>query len=133
MKNTVYEMFRECFPQYDMTREIFFRLIDIDKCRIIPYCKNGGVVGTAVLKDNLVRLVCVRPDFQGRGAGTELVCEAEKLAAENGFDKVIIGGGDSNLFIGAVTPYEQWQDGRNSFFERLGYRFCGKYSAVLHL
>lgn len=128
MKNTVYEMFRECFPQYDMTREIFFRLIDIDKCRIIPYCKNGGVVGTAVLKDNLVRLVCVRPDFQGRGAGTELVCEAEKLAAENGFDKVIIGGGDSNLFIGAVTPYEQWQDGRNSFFERLGYRFCGKYS-----
>lgn len=128
MKNTVYEMFRECFPQYDMTSDIFFRLIDIDKCRIIPYRENGSIVGTAVLKDNLVRLVCVRPGFRGRGAGTALMREAEKTAADSGFDKIIIGGGDSNLFIGAVTPYEQWENGRNSFFERLGYRFCGKYA-----
>lgn len=128
MKNTVYELFRECFPQYDMTRDIFFRLIDIDKCRIIPYREKDGIIGTAVLKDNLVRLVCVRPDFQGRGYGAALMREAEKMAAESGFDKTIIGGGDSNLFIGAVTPYEQWKNGSNRFFERMGYRFYGKYT-----
>ena len=127
MKNSVYDLFLECFPQFDMTRDIFFRLIDIDKCRIITHSENSSIVGTAVLKDNTVRLVCVRPDFRGRGIGTDLMLKAEKIAADNGFDKIIIGGG-SNLFIGAVTPYEQWKDGSNKFFERLGYSFYGKYT-----
>ncbi len=62
MKNAVYDLFRKCFPQLDMTRDIFFRLIDINKCRIIPHSENGDIVGTAVLEDNIVRLICVRPD-----------------------------------------------------------------------
>lgn len=128
MENAVYDLFRECFPQLDMTRDIFFRLIDINKCRIISHSENGDTVGTAVLKDNTVQLVCVRPDFRGRGVGTKLMLNAEKNAADNGFDKIIIGGGGSRLFIGAVTPYEQWKDGRSSFFDRLGYRFSGTYT-----
>lgn len=123
MKNAVYKLFAECFPQLEMTEDIFCRLLDFDRCKIILRREGDTPAGCAAVCGNCIRLICVTPEFRGRGIGGELLQRSEEIIAENGFDSVVVGGVDSNLFIGAVTSEEQWKNKRNAFFERSGYRF----------
>ncbi len=121
MKTKYYNIFRKCFPELPMTEETFLNLLDAENCKIIPYYEHEVLAGYAAVKGNCVRLLCVSPDYRGRGIGSKLMQECEKYIAENGFDKAILGGFDSELFIGAVTPENQWNNMQNRFFEREGY------------
>lgn len=125
MKNKVYRLFAECFPELPIPEDIFGRLIDIDNCGIIPHFEDGIFAGCSVIQENNIRLVCVKPDLRGRGIGHMLMQKSEELIAGNGFRTAVLGGWDSGLFIGAVTPEEQWKNKCNSFFEKEGYRDCG--------
>lgn len=121
MKNHVYKLFLGCFPEFPLPQQVFDKLLDIDGCSIVPHYEGDVLAGCGAVKDNNIRLICVSPDFRGRGIGHKLMEECERLIAENGFDKAFLGGADSELFIGAVTPVEQWKEMRNSFFENEGY------------
>ncbi len=121
MNTEVYELFKECFPQFSMPEDIFLRLLDADNCKFIPYYENEKMIGCAAVCGDCVRLLCVHPDYRGRGIGAKLLRDCEKMISANGFKRAVLGG-DSELFIGAVTPEEQWNDMHNLFFEREGYR-----------
>lgn len=122
MKDQVYEIFRQCFPQFPIPKDIFFKLLNADDCKFILRSENGAAAGCSVIHKNCIRLLCVRPEYRGKGLGNSLLRESESFIAENGFDRAVLGGQDSELFIGAVTPEEQWDGLHNKFFEREGYR-----------
>ncbi len=45
MNTEVYELFKECFPQFSMPEDIFLRLLDADNCKFIPYYENEKMIG----------------------------------------------------------------------------------------
>ena len=121
MKTKAYNIFCKCFPLLPMEEEMFLKLLDIDSCKLIPYYEHEVLAGYGVVKGNCIRLLCVAPDYRGRGIGSKLMKKCEQYIAENGFDKAVLGDKGSEFFIGAVTPENQWNDMRNRFFEREGY------------
>ena len=121
MNTQIYELYARCFPDFSMNEEIFSRLLDSDKCEVITRSENGVLAACSVIEGNCIRLLCVLPEFQGKGIGSALLKDSEEAIASNGFDTAILGGMDSRLFIGAVTSEEQWNDMRCHFFEKRGY------------
>lgn len=122
MKNQIYGLFSKCFPDLCIGEEIFYRLLDAESCAVITYSEDGVLLGCSVVGGNCIRLLCVRPDRRGNGIGSRLLRESEALIAENGFDRVVLGGRDSGLFIGETVFPEQEQQGMNgTFFSRRGY------------
>lgn len=121
MNNQIYELFTQCFPEFSMTEEIFYNLLDADNCKLITHYEDEKLAGCAAVCGNCIRLICVAPEFRGMGIGHVLMRKCEKFIAEKGFKTAVLGGQDSGLFIGAVTPEEQWKNMQNKFFENEGY------------
>ena len=122
MDNQIYKIYAECFPELAMNEEIFRKLLDADSCEIITHSENGSLAGFSAVQGNCIRLLCVSPEFQGKGIGSELLKKSEEAVSAKGFGTAVLGGFDSQLFIGAVTPEEQWNDMRCVFFENRGYK-----------
>ena len=121
MKDKIYGLFSKCFPQLSVGKDVFFRLLDPDSCRVIPILEDGVLAGCSVVQGNCIRLLCVLPDRRGKGAGSRLLRESERLIAESGFDRAVLGGHDSGLFIGEVVPVERQDGMSDTFFSRRGY------------
>lgn len=121
MDSKKYELFLRCFPEFPMTEETFRKLLNAENCRFFTYLENGSELGFSAVSGNKIRLICVDPDHRGKGIGSDLLDQSEKYIISSGFDKAILGGTDSNLFIGAVTPEEQWNDMHCTYFEKRGY------------
>lgn len=104
-----------------MTENVFRKLLDADKCSIITHSEDGKLAGFTAVDGDCIRLICVAPEFRGRGIGHALMQKSEEAIGKNGFKTAFLGGQDSELFIGAVTPEEQWKNMQNKFFENEGY------------
>lgn len=102
-------IFSACFPQLALPNDIFEELSGIKNAFIIEE-ENGF----AAVSDNNIILLCVHPDHTCKGIGTRLLKAAEQHIKDNGFDKAIIGGTSSQLFIGAVSHSAD-------FFRKNGY------------
>lgn len=122
MNTEIYKLFLKCFPQFPMTEDIFCKLLNADKCQIVTHSECDKLAGFTAVDGNCIRLICVTPEFRGNGIGHILMQKSEELIAQNGFKTAVLGGQDSELFIGAVTPEEQWKNMQNEFFENEGYR-----------
>ena len=121
MKEKIYGLFSKCFPRLSVGRDVFLRLLDTDSCRVIPCFEDGVLAGCSVVQGNCIRLLCVLPDRRGKGMGSRLLLESEQLIAENGFDRAVLGGRDSGLFIGEAVPVEKQDGMSDTFFSRRGY------------
>ncbi|MDE5742090.1 MAG: GNAT family N-acetyltransferase [Oscillospiraceae bacterium] len=121
MYTEIYKLFLECFPQFPMTENVFRRLLDVDNCQIITHRDSDKLTGFTEVDGNCIRLICVAPEFRGRGIGHVLMQKSEEAIVQNGFKTAFLGGQDSEFFIGAVTPEEQWKNMQNKFFENEGY------------
>lgn len=121
MKEKVYQIFKECFPEIPVTDEILYSLMNYDQCTIIVKRVKDQLAGFSAVQDNRIVLLCIAPAYQRKGYGRELVQESEKLIKENGYNSVILGGTESLLFMGGLSDEEQWMKKRNYFFENCGY------------
>lgn len=121
MNTEIYNLFLECFPQFPMTENVFRKLLDADNCKIITHSEGDKLAGFTAICGDCIRIICVAPEFRGMGIGHMLMRKSEKHIAGNDFKTVVLGGQDSELFIGAVTPEEQWKNMQNKFFEKEGY------------
>ena len=108
---TFYEIFTHCFPELHLTEPQFTKLSGIERGTLLE--AEGGF---ALVEGNKVRLLCVLPEFRGRGIGSGLLVRCEEFMRESGFDCVELGGTDSELFIGAKPESVP-------FFEKRGYVF----------
>ncbi len=121
MKDTIYQIFRECFPEYPMPMNKLFSCMDYDSCQILTVQKDGEISGfSAVCGDN-IRLLCVRPEYRYKGLGRRLLAMSEEKIASDGYKTAVLGGFSSGLFIGAVTSEEDFLKKSNPFFEKCGY------------
>lgn len=125
MKKQIYSIFSECFPQLSVGEDVFFRLLDADNCKLFLDDDSGVPAGFSAVCGNCIRLLCVRPDFRGKGIGSRLLRESEEFIVRSGFDRAVLGGTDSGLFIGEVVPTDRSDyssSTRDSFFGHRGYR-----------
>ena len=118
------EMFCLCYPQFRMSTELFEKLLLNDGSHVITHYENGEPAGFAVVEKAAVRLICVNPGYQRRGIGSQLLSGCERYIAENGFDKVFIGGVSSKFLIGADKASAV-------FFEKNGYSVVGSCDEML--
>ena len=125
MKDHIYSIFSECFPQLPLGEDVFFGLLDADNCRLFMSDDSGVPAGFSAVSGNCIRLLCVRPNFRGNGIGSRLLRESEEFIVRSGFDRAVLGGTDSGLFIGEVVPTDLPDYASatlNSFFGHRGYR-----------
>ena len=115
-------IFRKCFPQLRIDPSIFLKLLRISECTVLLEEGNETMQGFSILSENNIRLLCVSPEFRGQGIGTTLLFRSEEWIRKQGFHTSILGGLDSELFLGAVMDEHQWYENENSYFERLGYK-----------
>lgn len=122
MKNTVFEIFRECFPQFPMPMERLLKCMDYEACSIITIEEKGGTVGFSAVRGDSIILLCVRPSYRHGGYGSRLLSMSEEKIAGAGYQVAVLGGESSKLFIGAVTSKEDFLNKSNPYFEKRGYQ-----------
>ncbi len=121
---TTIEILRECFPSLPVPEEMMKDLLGFRNAEILEHRENGETVGFALLGGSDLRMLCVRPAWQGRGIGAALLARAEEAARAGGRTRMHIGGYSSGLFIGAPEP-------SLGFFTAHGYKandFCEEMS-----
>ncbi|MHB8129557.1 MAG: GNAT family N-acetyltransferase [Mobilitalea sp.] len=121
MKRRIFNIFKECFNDIPITEDIFYSLFEYEQCELITKYNQNEMIGFSAVRGNCIVLLCVAPEFQRKGFGTQLVTESEQLIKKNAYDSVIIGGTHSKLFLGAITEEKEWNQRHNYFFEKCGY------------
>lgn len=121
MKNRIYQIFKECFPELPVDEKYFYSLFQYDECSILCKYVLNELAGFAAIRGNRIILLCVAPEYRHQGLGRQLVEESENLISKNGYPTVILGGTDSKLFLGAPTGETEWYNKKNHFFEKCGY------------
>ncbi|MBQ8825815.1 MAG: GNAT family N-acetyltransferase [Oscillospiraceae bacterium] len=118
---TEYEIFRICFPVLKLSEEQFDKLLNRSSCKQITEYQNGELAGFAYIYRNCLRLICVHPEFQGKGIGSNILRKAEELVKNAGYSGITAGGLDSALFIGEVISKEQFGAQGPGFLKKHGY------------
>ena len=109
-----YEIFTACFPELDLSKEVFERLSKITPENLMEYRENDRLIGYAVADAGALRLLCVLPAYQKRGIGSRLLCWAEERARQAGAEEMAVGGAGSRLLPGMPEK-------ARGFFEKHGY------------
>lgn len=108
---TDHEIFSACFPMLNLSERIFEELAGYDNC--VRFSTEGGF---ALVRDNVITLLAVHPDYQKNGVGNALMAFCESDIADRGHDRAELGG----FLCGAV-------EGSFGFFEKCGYTLGSKY------
>ena len=116
-----YKIFKECFPQLKLTEEQFEALSAGKNCKQIKKYDGDRLTGFAYVYRSCLRLLCVDPEYQGRGIGSEILAEAEELVRNANYSGITAGGLDSALFIGEVISREQFEAQGPGFLKKHGY------------
>lgn len=112
---TEYEIFKACFPRLVIDKNTFDRLAF--PIGAVSFCVEGGF---AVYKGERIQLLCVLPEYRGRGVGAHLLELCERGILSDGFKKAVLGG---DMLPGAVAE-------SRGFFERQGYAFGGEFNEM---
>lgn len=102
-----WEIFGKSFPEIKLTKKQFADILG--DVRFIVH-ENKGF---AAVSGDKIRLLCVSPEYRNSGVGIGLLKECEDIIRSGGHDRAILGGTDSQLFIGVPENF--------SFFEKAGY------------
>ena len=109
-----YEMYLCCFPDYPTGFACFCNVMRPDSA--VQFCAWEGdvAVGCAMVHENAVAMLCVLPEYRGRGHGSELLRRAEAHIRTEGHATMSLGG---NLLQGVPDA----PGNTVPFFERRGY------------
>lgn len=107
-------IFFECFPFIPVAVSVLKEKLN-GSIFFFVYEKDT-VTGFAAVEKNIIKIICVCPDFQKKGYGTSLLKECEDFIKKSGYDKVILGRNETDIFRGAVM-----NNMSHRFFEKHGY------------
>ena len=109
-----YEVFCCCFDYIPVCFRVF--LEKLNSCRIITITSYERLIAFAAIENNHIAVLCVHPDYQGRGYGRNLLNKCEREIFSQGYDKIILGRNSSDFVWGALI-----NSSSHHFFERYGY------------
>ena len=118
-----YEIFTACFPELELSEDVFDRLAKITPENVLEYRDNSRLTGYAVAENGNLRLLCVLPAYQKQGIGSRLLHRAEEKARHEGAEKMTVGGAGSRLFPGMPVQ-------ARGFFEKRGYTVGAGYEEM---
>lgn len=110
-----FNIFSECFPMVIVSEKILSE--KLLKTKIFFSYEGDEPAGFAAVEGNHIAVLCVLPEFQGRGHGTSLLAEAERYISGQGFELALLGRNRSEIFRGAVMETMS-----HRFFEKRGYQ-----------
>lgn len=115
----LHQLYNDCFPTLRTDRESLAHRLGIGSgsCVLTYPGENGAPAGFAVIRQNALLLLCVRPERQGQGIGTALLKKAENEIRRH-YDRIVLGHADTYLFPG--VPMDKTTDA-HAFFEKRGY------------
>ena len=112
---TEYAIFRSCFDRLPTDAASFEALVLRDGAHI--FREEGGF---AVVEGDRITLLCVSPEYRGKGAGTRLLAQCEDYIKSQGHEKAVLSG---SLIPGAAS-------GSYDFFEKRGYILGGEFNEM---
>ncbi len=106
---TDYEIFRDVFPQLNVTEKQFINISDRNNCTV--FREENGV---AYIKENRIVFIGVAEKSRNNGVGKKLLSQCESHAKEQGFDRIGASG-----FIAGIPR------AGIDFFRAMGYEIGG--------
>ena len=118
MNERIYEIFTACFPYLNISKEDFLLDCDLNDSQII-FEKNeeGETIGFCIIKNECLSLLCILPQYQKQGYGSDLLKKAEASILANGLDQVRLGYSDETSILFGVPLIANNLD----FFAKRGY------------
>lgn len=80
---------------------------------------NDALGGFAVVEEDALLMLCVKPEFRGKGVGSRLLKEAEELIRSKGFTRAVLGHSAKRYLCQGVPCIFGSEAVR--FFEKRGY------------
>ena len=113
-------LFRLCYPGIVRSEGSVRRTISHEENHILTRFEGDALVGAAVYYDDRILMLCVHPDYRGRGIGSELLTECENAIRAAGYPSVFLSAGKKYLTPGAPMEFPGFE-GNRAFFEKRGY------------
>ncbi len=111
------ELFEHCFPEIYRSSEAVREIVERQGYTRIEHREDNHLVGAAAAHGEVIYLLCVEPEYRGKGIGSKLLERAEEVVLAGGHTRVVVGAGD-----GYLTPGVPMKEGAHRFFEKRGYR-----------
>ncbi len=111
---TDFDIFKSCFPEYNLTEELFTELSGKANCRI--FCEEGG---TAFVNRNKLAFIAVAPEYRNNGIGGRLLAQCEEYVRERGSEYLYVGG----IFPGLPEK-------NHDYFVKRGYETQGSFAEM---
>ena len=113
-------LFRLCYPGIVRSEGSVRRTLSHEENHILTRFEGDALVGAAVYYDDRILMLCVHPDYRGRGIGSELLGECEDAIRAAGYPSVFLSAGKKYLTPGAPMEFPGFE-GNRAFFEKRGY------------
>lgn len=97
-------LFHQCFPYVIRDDASILSVAQHEKSRVLERrSPEGRLIGTAILNDGTILMLCVEKAWRRQGIGSSLLEEAERIAREEGHEKINAGVGYTYLMPGVPT------------------------------
>ena len=129
----LYDLYRRSLPFIVRDQETVMGILS-NAGNTIMEQRDGQnkLIGASVVNQNTILLLCVDGEHRGRGIGTSLLERSERMIADRGYDKIIVGVGFDHIMPGVPTCRNRSKaenvelypevDGRaENFFTKRGY------------
>ena len=100
----LYDLYRRSLPFIVRDQETVMGILS-NAGNTIMEQRDGQnkLIGASVVNQNPILLLCVDGEHRGRGIGTSLLERSERMIADRGYDKIIVGVGFDYIMPGVPT------------------------------
>ena len=120
MIEQITKLFRICYPGVVRSEDSIRHTVAQDDNHILTRFDGDRLIGAAVYYDDRILLLCVHPEYRGRGIGSELLSECEDAIRAAGYPSVFLSAVKKYLTPGAPMEFPGFEHNR-AFFEKRGY------------
>lgn len=121
ISSQAYGLFCGCFPEAYVSEREFRERLGFDRNTVLARFQGETLAGFSIVLEHAVLLLCVAPEWRGKGIGSGLLSESERVIREAGCDRIVLGAGPVYLFQGVPSGGEE-----PAFFVHRGYQASWK-------
>ena len=118
--DTLAGLFKACFPGIERGTGTVLSLLSDSSNRVLTREIDGITAAAAVWRENTALMLCVLPEYRGRGLGSALLSEMEEDARRGGAEEFRFCDGPGYLAPG--IPIGKGYEKNAAFFEKRGYK-----------